>query len=208
MNGTIRGAQKRVNLSTPVARAPLFVRGGTVVPMLVDPLDATESRSGGGGGGVSGGGGGGLELLVTLSKKEIGTAKGSLFVDDGVSTDTLSGHPGSIRGGGFKVQFSVASRTLTGSGGGVDGTDTAGGVADGPRSVEAPSASQLAFSTVVTKVTVVGVDIGITSIMLTTAAGTTIVPRSQYTWDDIRLVLSIGGIQVDVSKPFTLSWTI
>jgi hypothetical protein len=60
----------------------------------------------------------------------------------------------------------------------------------------------------VTKVTVVGVDIGITSIMLTTAAGTTIVPRSQYTWDDVRLVLSIGGIQVDVSEPFTLSWTI
>lgn len=111
--GATHAAPARVNVSTPVGFAPLYIRGGGVIPMLMSSAHPRsthgEETVGGGGGSVGssvgkggqGAGGasagaaaaaavvGGLELVVALSHKESGTASGSIFLDDGVSIDTL-----------------------------------------------------------------------------------------------------------------------
>jgi len=229
---TIAGNTQPVNLSTPVAYAPVYVRGGTVMPLLC-PIasrgnvseDATpphppstspccasmHAASDGSGNNVNGDVG--LVLLVALSDaSEFGTAKGAMFVDDGVSLGgahiTAAGDGEGVAlhaGKSVYTVFSVHERTLTGkptvTEAALQPTTTSGGGVSG-------HAPPFAFSTSLHTVKVLGVEIGITALMLTTPTGTVTLPRSSYTWDGQSLILTVHQLNVDVTQPFTLQWTI
>jgi alpha-glucosidase len=74
-NQTVFDAKAGVNttLSAPLGHIPLFVRGGSVLPMQTPGYTTTESRSGS------------WNLLVALNSQ--GSASGDLYIDDGESIE-------------------------------------------------------------------------------------------------------------------------
>ena len=185
-------------MHTSVEHAPVFLRGGSVVPMLNAPASPPSSAAG-------------LSLLVALSNgSESGSAAGSLFVDDGEtprdSEDVLLAHSAdaSTADGTLVATFSVAQRTLTSM-----PSATAAAAAAGVHA----QAAKYAFPTVVDEVVVAGVFIGITELILATLNATTgiplktrVVPKTDYTWDG--RTLSAKRLAQELAVPFSLQWTI
>ena len=103
------------SMPTPVSHAPVFVRGGAILPLVVDPTALKPAARS-------------LRLLAAMTVEETGTASGTLFLDDGEALDTsgankhllvnftlgdrqLSSKPVSGQLGGFAPTFpSVVSR--------------------------------------------------------------------------------------------------
>ena len=75
-------------MDTPVGFAPLYVRGGSVVPMLVEAALPSAESSDGESGRQGAGQQGLLELLVAPAKAG-GVAAGELFLDDFEGLDTV-----------------------------------------------------------------------------------------------------------------------
>lgn len=189
----VRGGATRT-VPTPVNYAPLYVRGGAVMAMLAEQQlglaadveeGTTEQEHG-------------LHVIVALSHPETGTASGTLFIDDGVSVyDGNVPHATAPR---LLVNFEAATRRL------VSNPDAAH---SSLLSVEAA-----AFPTVVNTVTIFGVGIGITEIMLSTLGPsgspvhTRVIPNADYTWDPATGVLSVTKLRQTMTAPWALEWTI
>ena len=67
-------APKTLNISTPISHAPVFVRGGAILPLVVEPTSSTPS----------------LRILAAMTTPHNGRASGSLFLDDGEALDSSS----------------------------------------------------------------------------------------------------------------------
>jgi alpha-glucosidase (family GH31 glycosyl hydrolase) len=158
-----------VNMSTPIEFAPVYIRGGAVLPTVIpSPLRGNH-----------------LELVVALSPAETGSASGSLFLDDGVSTDPAA--PNVV------VQFVAGDRQLT-------STPTSTGTV--PQS--------LAYPSTVDQIVILGVEVGITAVVLEVLdahggiASSWVIPKT----DDDAAVVNTSNVNVSVKSMINLQWTI
>ena len=171
---------QKQNVSTPIEYAPLYFRGGAIIPMLTLP-DKLPGKAKS------------LELLIALSHPESGTAAGSIFLDDGVSIDTLA--PGK----NIQATFTVGDRRLT-------------SMAKTQHVDEASEGVKTYYPAVVNRVTVLGVRIGITELVLTEIGAhgnhSRVINRTDYTLDDVGLILTVTQLNQTLTESFTLEWTI
>ena len=66
---------KNLNLAAPLEKIPLHVRGGEVFPLQFEAVNTVLSRQND------------WQLLITMN--DLFSASGQVFVDDGVSKDTV-----------------------------------------------------------------------------------------------------------------------
>lgn len=191
-------------MDTPVVDAPLYVRGGSIVPMLVsgmlpsasnkdsetdnEPSDtdmhaSTLARRPG------------LELLIALDQQGIdGRATGSLFMDDFESLRTVDD------GKYLLVDFSVALSKLTSNVSHAPASGTldlrSHGIGSQDRDVRA-----------IESVEVWGVNAAVSNVTLAIGGSgrPVVVPKAQWTHD--KSVLRVTSlVNVSLMQPFELAW--
>ena len=204
----IVGPKTVARVHTAVEHAPIFVRGGSVVPMLSTAASPASSAAS-------------LALVVAMSKSsESASAAGSLYVDDGVTPQpseavinayaAVEGGGSAAEGGGYATAsastmiatFAAAERTLTSS-----------PKFSGANRKGKSSPTKYAFPTVVDEVTILGVSVGITEVLLTVYGSDgrpvgkpKVIAKSDYAWDGSRLV--VKRLAQDLKVKFSLEWTI
>jgi hypothetical protein len=132
-----------------------------------------------------------LALLVALDHAESGGASGSIFLDDGMSRNSLPA--GQAESPSCLLQMKAADRQL--------------------KVTKADSACSLSAASsppVITDITILGVTIGITELLLTQlgpAPKMAVIPRSDYSWDGSTEILHVKNLRQNATADFDLTWT-